>query len=209
MVDHDTLIDTLCDEAVPVRRVAPAWRRALAWSPVALGIGYLATQMLHRAGTDWAGPLAGVAAANIVLSLVLGIAAFTAALSASVPGAPARTSGWIMACLGIWLTLAAYSIGISSQPIGHLGHGSYCFTFVLVAGVPMIAITVLALRRTRSLNPVRSLMLAGTGIAFLSFGLLAFCHPIAMSAMDFAGHLVAGVLLGALTIGLGRKAIAA
>jgi len=209
MVDHDTLIDTLCDEAAPVRRVAPAWRRALGWTPVALGVGWLMTQLLHRASTDWTGPLAGVAAANILLSLGLGIAALTAALSVSVPGRVARASGWFVACLAMWLGLAVYSIGIARHPVGQLGHGSYCFTFVLVAGAPMIAVTVLALRRTRSLHPVRSLTFAGAGAAFLSFGLLAFCHPIAMSAMDFAGHLAAGILLGALTIAIGRKAIAA
>ncbi|KMS59309.1 hypothetical protein V474_08835 [Novosphingobium barchaimii LL02] len=209
MVDHDALIDTLCHEASPVRRVAPAWRRALAWAPVALGAGYLATQFIHRSGTDWAGPMAGIAAANIALSLMLGLAAFIAALSVSVAGGAARLNLFIVAGAASWLSLALYSISISGHPRGELGHGSYCFTFVLAAGIPMILVTILALRRTRSLTPVRSLTLAGAGIAFLSFALLAFCHPIEMSAMDFMGHLGAGVLLGAVTVLLGRKSIAA
>lgn len=209
MVDHDTLIDTLCDEAAPVRRVAPAWRRALFWVPAALAAGYLATQFLHRSATDWTAPLAAVAAANIALSLSLGLTAFVAALSVSVAGNVVRINGWVIAALAAWLALAAFGISISNQPVGHPGHGSYCFTFVLIAGIPMIAVAVLALRRTRSLNPARSLMLAGAGITFLSFGLLGFCHPVAMSAMDFAGHLGAGIVLGAFTMILGRKAIAA
>lgn len=209
MVDHDTLIDSLCDEAPPVRRVAPARYRALAWAPVALGAGYLATQFIHRSSTDWAGPLAGIAAANIALSLTLGLAAFIAALSVSVAGGAARLNLLIGTSAATWLGLAMYSISISRHPRGELGHGSYCFTFVLAAGVPMILVAILALRRTRSLTPVRSLTLAGAGIAFLSFALLAFCHPIEMSVMDFVGHLAAGLLLGATTILLGRKSIAA
>lgn len=209
MVDHDTLIDALCDDAAPVRRVAPAWRRALVWAPVALGIGYLATHFVHRANTDWTSPLAGIAAANIALSLALGLAAFVAALTVSVAGGEARLRGWVIAALTTWLALAAGSISLSHHPRGELGHGSYCFTFVLVAGVPMILVAILALRRTRSLNPVRSLTLAGAAIAFLSFGLLAFCHPIAMSAVDFGGHLAAGLVLGGITVLLGRRAISA
>jgi len=102
MVDHDTLIDTLCDEAPPVRRVAPARYRALAWAPVALGAGYLATQFIHRSATDWAGPLAGIAAANIALSLTLGLAAFIAALSVSVAGGAARLNLLIGTSAATW-----------------------------------------------------------------------------------------------------------
>jgi len=209
MVDHDTLIDALCEEAAPVRRVAPAWHRALVWGPVALALGYLATNLVHRTATDWHAPLAGIAAANIGLSLALGLAAFAAALSISIAGGIARVKGWLLAILGGWLALSAYSIGISDQPAGHLGEGSYCFTFVVIAGIPMVAVAVLALRRTRSLRPVRSLGLAGMGIAFLSFGLLAFCHPVALSAVDFIGHLAAGLFLAGMTIAVGLKAVKA
>ena len=207
MVDHDTLIDRLCEEAAPVRRVASIWRRTLVWVPVALALGYLASGLVHRTATDWHAPMAGIAAANIGLSLAFGLAAFAAALSMSIAGSIARMKIWGLAIIGGWLALSAYSIGISAQRAEHSGEGSYCFTFVVIAGVPMVAVAILALRRTRSLRPVRSLGLAGTGIAFLSFGLLAFCHPVALSAADFVGHLAAGLSLTGLTIATGLKAV--
>lgn len=209
MVDHDVLIDALCNDAPPVRRVPPPWRRALVWAPLALAAGYGATSFVHRTPTDWTGPLAGIAAANVALSLMLGLMAFAAALSAGVAGRSLQAGGWAVAALVTWMALTAYSIGISSHPAGHLGHGTFCFVFVLIAGVPMIAVALMALRRTRSLHPVRSLTLAGAAITYLSFGLLALCHPVAMSVVDLAGHLAAGLCLGGMTVLLGRRAIAA
>ncbi len=165
------------------------------------------TSLVPRTATEWQAPLAGIAAANIGLSLALGLTAFAAALSISIAGGIARMKGWVFATLGGWLALSAYSIGISDQPAGHLGEGSYCFTFVVIAGVPMVAVAALALRRTRSLRPVRSLALAGMSTAFLSFALLAFCHPIALSAVDFFGHIGAGLFLAGMTIAVGLRAV--
>jgi len=101
MVDHDTLIDRLCEEAAPVRRVASIWRRTLVWVPVALALGYLASGLVHRTATDWHAPMAGVAAVNIGLSLAFGLAAFAAALSMSIAGSIARIKIWGWLCLRI------------------------------------------------------------------------------------------------------------
>lgn len=209
MLDHETLIQNLAGNAQPVRRVAPAWMRALGWTPVALSLGYLATTLSHREATDWSGPLAWVAAANIILSLSLGLAAFSASLSSGVAGRTVRTPRWAIIALAVWLSLATIGIGASRHPMGEIGQGSYCFTFVMTAGLPMIAIAIMALRRTGSLRPARSLALAGTGIGFMAFGLLAFCHPIAMSMVDFLGHLTAALILCAITIIAGNRAIRA
>ena len=209
MVDHDSLIDALCATAEPVRRVPPAWRRALAWVPIALLLGFLFTRPLHRAALDWSAPDVGLAVANIMLSFVLGAGALVAALNISVAGGAAFPRGGMAAAFAAWLACAALGIASSAHPVGALGQRSYCFTFVLAAGLPMIAVVVLALRRTRSLTPVRSLSLAGAGVGFLSFGLLGFCHPVGMSAVDFAAHLVAALMLGGVTILTGRAAIAA
>lgn len=208
MVDHDRLIASLAEKARPVRRVAPAWMRALGWMPAALGLGYLATTLLHREETDWSGPLAWIAAANIILSLSLGLAAFMASLSSGIAGRTVRMPTWAIAALAIWLGLAIIGISVSRHPMGAIGQGSYCFTFVLTAGLPMIIIAIMALRRTGSLRPARSLALSGVSIGFLAFGLLAFCHPVAMSMVDFLGHLTAAILLCGITILAGRRIIA-
>lgn len=208
MVDHERLIEKLAKDARPVRRVAPAWIRALGWMPVALGFGYLATTLSHREATDWSGPLAWIAVVNIILSLSLGLAAFMASLSSGIAGQTVRMPIWTIVALAIWLGLAITGIGLSRHPMGAIGQGSYCFTFVLTAGLPMSAIAIIALRRTGSLRPTQSLALSGMAIGFMAFGLLAFCHPIAMSMVDFLGHMTAALLLCGGSILLGRKAIA-
>lgn len=207
MLDHETLIQNLVGNAQPVRRVAPAWMRALGWTPIALGLGYLATTLSHREATDWSGPLAWVCASNIILSLVLGLAAFAASLSSGIAGRTVRMPGWVIIAIAAWLALAIIGISVSRHPIGTIGQGGYCFTFITTAGLPMIAVAIMAHRNTRSLRPAQSLALSGISIAFMTFGLLAFCHPVAMSIMDFIGHLAAGLLLLFCTIFIGRKAI--
>ncbi|WP_395335780.1 NrsF family protein [Novosphingobium sp. BL-8H] len=209
MRDHEPLIDALAGGMQPVRRVAPAWLRALGWAPVALALGYLSTSiLLHRQATDWVGGYAAISAANVVLSLALGITAFAAALSVSVAGGRIVAKGWMALGLVLWALLAAVSIALSSRPITVVvGEGSYCFTFVITAGLPMIAVALAALRRTRSLRPKQSLVAAGMAVSFLSFGLLAFCHPAEMSVADFLMHLLAALALGAVFLVVGRPAI--
>jgi hypothetical protein len=70
----------------------------------------------------------------------------------------------------------------------------------------MILVAIAALRRTIA-RPRRSLATAGAGIAFMSFGLLAFCHPAEMSAADFIAHLMAALVLGGGTVLAGSRLI--
>ncbi|NOW46359.1 hypothetical protein FHW96_002519 [Novosphingobium sp. SG751A] len=210
MRDFETLIDELSQGAGPVRRVLPASWRALGWAPVALGVGYLATRMLHRFTPDWDGPYAVLSAANAALSIGLGLTAFASALSISVAGGRALGRGWMVLGLIAWVALAAASMSLAPHPLGYApGVGRYCYTFVLTAGLPMVGVIILALRRTRSLRPGPSLWAAGMAIAFLSFGLLAFCHPAQMSVADFVMHLLAALTLGAVTVAVGHRAVRA
>lgn len=209
MPDQERLIDMLSIRASPVRRVASPWLRAAAFLPLMLTLGWIMTTLLHRALMDWAPPAFGIGAANALLSLLLGGALLVRALAISVPGGEGRRDWWILAGLLGWLVVAAAGIG---APVGlseAYREGRYCFTFLLTAGLPMIAIVIAALRRTRSLHPVRSLLTAGCSVAFLGFCLLAFCHPAATTVADTIGHIAAGLLLGLLTVFLGLKAVTA
>lgn len=208
MRTHEALIDELAQEMRPVRRVAPAWLRALGWTVPVLALGYLSTRMLHREATDWFASHAVISVANAALCLVLGVTALASAMSVSVAGGRFAAKGWTTLGLIAWLLLSAGSIALSSRPVTVvIGEGSYCFTFVLTAGVPMIAIIIATLRRTRSPTPTRSLLAASMAAAFLAFGLLAFCHPAEMSVADFLMHLFAALTLCAVTVVLGRPAI--
>lgn len=208
MPNHEALIDELAGAMRPVRRVGPAWLRALGWAPLALALGFLSTRLLHREATDWLAGHAAISAANAMLSLTLGFAAFAAALSMSVAGGRVAAKGWMAVGLVLWALLAGASIALSSRPVTVvIGEGIYCFTFVVTAGLPMIAVAIAALRRTRSFAPKRALTAAGMAIGFLSFGLLSFCHPAEMSIADFLMHILAALTLGAITVLVGRPAI--
>jgi hypothetical protein len=76
-----------------------------------------------------------------------------------------------------------------------------CFKFVLAAGTPMAIAAIVALRRTRSLQPWRTAFIAGVGVGALATFLLAFCHPFALDPIDLATHVAAILLLvGAVTL---------
>jgi len=209
MRDHDELIGQLCARAAPVKRVSPAWMRAMAFTPLMLALGGIATLIFHRAVTGWSMPDAGIGIANAAISVLLGSATFLRALTISIPGGNRRWRGWMALSFAAWLTVVVSSLG---EPVGlsdAYREGRNCFAFLLTAGLPMMAVAIAALRRTRSLTPLPSLATAGAGVAFLSFGLLAFCHPAATTIADTLGHLAAALVLGALTTALGFKAIRA
>lgn len=207
MTDHDVLIARLTADLKPVRRTAPAWARGIAATLIALCLGCWTTMQMRREALDWSGPLGWSAGANILLCLALGLSFFIAALTSGIAGRAARVQPWALGALAIWLAFAAIGVVASPSPMGTARDGAYCFTFVIAAGLPMSAIAILALRSTRSPRPVRSLALAAAGIGFSAFGLLAFCHPVTMSVVDFAGHLAAAAVLGGLTIAIGRPLV--
>jgi hypothetical protein len=62
---------------------------------------------------------------------------------------------------------------------------------MVVVSVPMMAIVIGYLRRTRTLFPARSLAAAGAGVACMALTLLALCHPTHVSALDFLMHISA------------------
>lgn len=209
MLSHDDLIDQLAATTLPVKRVAPAWIRAAAAVPAMLALGWIATVLFHRAILPWSLPDASLGMANAALSLLLGAAFFLRALTVSIAGRKSGVTAWLIAGFAAWAVVTILSMG---SPVGlseAYEEGRYCFTFLLAAGLPMIAIAIGALRRTRSLTPRSSLATAGAAISFLSFGLLAFCHPAATTLADTAGHLAAALVLGALTTLIGSKAITA
>ncbi len=209
MVDHDDLIHQLASDAPAVSRPLPIAPRALVWAAVAVAAGFAATRLIRTAVTDGSTLVGGVFVANAAVSLLVGVLALASAFRMSIPGRPRQGLAWMVALVLLWAAVNAASLWLSGNPVGHVGDGRYCFRFVVVAGAPMIVVTLLALRRTRSLRPVPTLAMAGAAIGFLAFGLLAFCHPAGMTVIDFAMHLVAGIVLGLVTIVAGRWLVSA
>lgn len=195
MNEHDVLIERLARQARPVRRLAAPWTRALVWMLAALPCGFLASQVMAQVGADWSEPGALWAGLWMATSLCLAVLALTAAFTLGVPGRRIRHRRWLAACGLAWLVTGLGDVTGSADPVGHLGDGRYCYTFMLVAGIPMMIVMIGALRRTRSLYPVRSLALAGLGVAALAQVLLGFCHPVAGELVDWSMHLAASLTL--------------
>lgn len=211
MSDHDKLIDALAAHAGPIRRVSPVWVRSAILIPLMIVLGFAATTALHQTAGGWSVPANAAGIANAALCLLIGAIGLVQALALSIPGRGFGGKSLTMAALAAWLAIAATSINtvpaIASATVP--GERLFCFAFLLVAGLPMVAVVILALRRTRSLRPMPSLIAAGCSVAFLSFGLLAFCHPVEIWVGDFATHIMAALVLGLLTVAIGHKAVAA
>jgi hypothetical protein len=93
-------------------------------------------------------------------------------------------------------------------PWGHFGSGSGCYIYMVTASLPMIGLSILSLRQTRTLYPLRCLAAAGLGTAFMTMTLLSLCHPASGDLLDFVGHLIAAATIVVVTIGLGRRWVA-
>ena len=206
---QDRLIRQLSQGLQPVRRPRPAGWRALGWAALALPCGLLATRLIPNDTLAWGEPGMVWAVAEIALSLTLGLVAVMLAFTIAVAGRPLRGQGLLVAMGLVWLAVCVENIAGSPWPAVHLGAGMHCYTFMMLASAPMMPLVVLALRRTRALNPARTLMVAGVGIAFLVSGLLGFCHSGRLHPVDFLMHLAAGGSIVILTTLLGRRFIAA
>lgn len=205
MNNYDALIEQLCREVRPVKRTAAPWRRAAGWMLVALPCGFLASLMMHRGTADWSHPGALWAWLWMLVSFCLGALAITTAFSLSVAGHRMTHWRWLSALSVAWLLIGLIDVVGSQDPVGHFGDGTYCYTFMMIAGAPMVVIVVAALRRSRSLHPTGSLAISGLGIAAMSQILLGFCHPVAGELIDLAMHLAATLTLVAITVFGGRR----
>lgn len=206
MTDHKMLIEQLGREIRPVRRSWKTGWRVLAWLAIAMPCAAVASLLVNRSFTDWSQSGAAVAGMQLLLALSLGTLAIRYAFTLSIAGR--STLSWLaLPPLGlIWLGLSLWNLSSREMPsLHHHGDTTRCFTFLMVVSTPMIVLMILSLRRTRSLHPVRSLAMAGLGIASLALSLLTLCHPVEVHPMDFVMHLAASVTIVALTVLVGKR----
>ncbi|PIJ50333.1 DUF1109 domain-containing protein [Erwinia sp. OLTSP20] len=208
MRNHDKLIETLSRDARPVRRMPATLWRVTCWIASALPAGALASWQLRHALTDWTQPGAISAAAAMLLAFISGSVAIFSALNLSIAGRSAVKARWLVLLILSWLITTLLNTGLQPTHPLQAGEGMHCYQFMLTASLPMMFIAILCLRRTRSLFPVRSLMLAGCGIAFMTATLLAFCHPVVLERADLLMHLAAALTIIVLTPLVGYRWVA-
>lgn len=204
MTSHNLLIEKLGRDMRPVKRLRSTGFRVFSWMGMALPCAIAVCYLLPRGLTDWSQPGAVWAVAQLILAFLLGTLAILSAFTVSIAGR--RAIGWkALLPIGLmWLGLSLRSIP-GDAPVIHDNDSISCFTFLLTVSSPMMVLMIASLRRTRSLHPVRSLAMAGLGIASLAVSLLAFCHPVHLHPLDFVMHLAAVVAIMALTILVGKR----
>jgi hypothetical protein len=67
-----------------------------------------------------------------------------------------------------------------------LGESASCLLFILGFGLPLSVFLIAALRRARSLTPLRVAITGGLGAAALAAFLLQFFHPFDLAVHAFA-----------------------
>nr|WP_314420308.1 NrsF family protein [uncultured Erwinia sp.] len=211
MTDHNALIEKLGREIAPVRRIRPTGLRVLAWLAVALPCAVAASFLVPRGLTDWSQPGAKLAIVQVALAFLLGTLAIRSAFTLSIAGR--RSVSWkaLLPIALMWFGLSVINMQGHDVPLHlsqHDDDSARCFTFLMVVSTPMMLLMIASLRRSRSLHPVRSLAMAGVGIASLSASLLAFCHPVHLHVLDFVMHLAAVLAIVALTILVGKRWVA-
>jgi hypothetical protein len=206
MADHDLLIARLSRNVAPVKRPLPAGLRAMTWVIMALPVGAMASLLVHRSFTDWSQSGAVWALAQLLLTLVVGTLAIRNAFLLSIAGQ--RPLSWkiFAPLIGLWLVLTLSNMHLHQTPVApEQREGVSCYLFMLVVSMPMMALVIGYLRRTRSLFPARSLGVAGAGVACMALTLLALCHPTHVSAADFAMHLAATLTIVLATVAVGYR----
>ena len=206
MTNHDLLIDKLGRDMRPVKRLPSTGRRVLTWLAAALPCAVAASFLVQRSPTDWSQPGAPLAVVQLLLAFVLGALAIRSAFTMSIAGR--RSLSWkALLPIGLmWLGLSISSIPYPALRVAE-SDSTPCFTFLLVVSTPMMALMIARLRTGCSVR-VRSLAMAGLGIASMAVSLLAFCHPVHLHPMDFVMHLAAIVTIVALTVLVGRRWVA-
>lgn len=206
----EQLIQLLSNSAKPVAPLAPPLVRAGKTLFVMAFLGSLAFVLLSESNPLRArGPggevLAGI---EMLAMLATGLLSVTAAFFVSVPG---RSRSWLAAPLAplvAWLLLSGagcYRDFIRTGPDGwQLGHSMDCLFFIVGASLLLGAPLIWNLSRSRPIEPLPVAVLGGLGTAALAAFLLQFFHPFTVTFLDLAVHILAIVIVVALTTLLKR-----
>lgn len=192
----DKLIDRLTQEGVKVAPLASPARRAsttllFATSVTALlilAIGDIDGMRRRYSGQEW------LMVAESAAMLATFLAALIGAFMLSIPG---RSLGWRLAPLLpvlCWFVLSGIGC-LASTGRPELDHSTDCLTFIsltsLATGLPLLWL----LSKAKPIEPMPVALLGGLAAAALSAFLLQFFHPFALTALDFAVHFAAILLV--------------
>lgn len=202
MVTTPELIEILCADAKPVRRLRPPLLRAALWLLVA-ALVLLALAALLGARSDLAERLhQPVFAAALAGSLMTGVLAGVAAFHLSLPD---RSRLWLLLplpALVLWVSTTGYGCltdWVSLAPDGvRLGTTLECLATLAMASLPPFLVLLVMLRHAARLHPTVVAMMAGLASAGIAATALSLFHELDATVMVLVWNLGAAALLVAL-----------
>jgi hypothetical protein len=212
LVSTPDLIDGLCAELKPVRRLRPPLLRTALWLLLAAGIVALLAAF-RGTRTDLLPLLQGPAFATAFAgSLLTGTLAAVAAFQLSLPG---RSRLWLLLpapALVLWLSTIGYGCltdWVSLEPDGiRLGSTLECFATLLLVSLPAAAALVLMLRPTAWLDPTPVAVSGGLAVGGIAASAMTLLHDLDATVMVLAWTLGATALIVALGGLFGRRIFA-
>jgi hypothetical protein len=212
VVTTPELIDVLCADAQPVRRLRPPLVRAALWLLFA-ALVLVALAALLGTRPDLAGRLrqptfVGALAGALLTGVLAAVAAFYLSL-------PDRSRLWALLplpALLLWISTIGYGCltdWVSMGPDGvRLGTTLECFATLALASLPLSMALVVMLRHAARLYPTTVAMMGGLASAGIAATALSLFHELDASVMVLLWNLGAAALLLALGGTFGRRIFA-
>jgi len=203
--DHRDTIERLVEDAVPVRRLAPALATMTRWGGLVLGLCALglASGGLDRLTTSAADPLF---VAQLGALLVATVVASAVALHAVVPGE--EPNGWRLLAAGLACAPAVVTPLLlpPAQPVDvaqFTAAGAGCAVVTLAAGVVLFAALALAVRRGTPFRAGAAALFAATA-ALSAASMVARLRCPAEERWHVLAWHVAPVVIGVVIVMLTR-----
>ena len=209
MVTTPELIDMLCADAKPVRRLRPPLVRAALWLLFA-GLVLVVLAVLLGTRPDLAERLrqptfVGALASALLTGVLAAVAAFYLSL-------PDRSRLWLLLpvpALLLWISTIGYGCltdWVSIEPGGvRLGTTLECFATLALASLPLSLALLVMLRHAARLYPTTVAMRGGLASAGIAATALSLFHELDASVMVLLWNLGAAALIVALGGIFGRR----
>jgi hypothetical protein len=203
------LIDTLVEDATPVRRLRPPLVRAglwLAFAATVLGLIAIA----HGVRSDFSDCMRQpLFVLGMLGALATGILAAVASFRLSLPDSSRLWIVLPLPALALWVATIGYGCltdWVSIDPDGiRLGEAIRCFATLLMTSVPLSIAMLVMLRYTALLRPIEVSVLGGLAVAAVTAFALSLFHDLDATVMILIWNLGSAALIAALGSLFGRS----